>query len=57
MTGASRGLGKAITERLVKKGEKVIGLSRSVKELGIENIECDVSDYLSVKNAVFTLRP
>ncbi len=52
MTGASRGLGKAITERLVKKGEKVIGLSRSVKELGIENIECDVSDYLSVKNAV-----
>ncbi len=52
VTGASRGLGKAITERLVKKGEKVIGLSRSVKELGIENIECDVSDYLSVKNAV-----
>ena len=52
VTGASRGLGKAITERLIKKGEKVIGLSRSVKELETENIECDVSDYLSVKNAV-----
>jgi 3-oxoacyl-[acyl-carrier protein] reductase len=52
VTGASRGLGKAITERLIKKGEKVIGLSRSVKELETENIECDVSNYLSVKNAV-----
>jgi 3-oxoacyl-[acyl-carrier protein] reductase len=51
VTGASRGLGKAITERLTKKGEKVVGLSRSVDELDIESIECDVSDYLSVKSA------
>jgi 3-oxoacyl-[acyl-carrier protein] reductase len=51
VTGASRGLGKAITERLIEKGEKVIGLVRSVSELNIEAIECDVSDYASVKNA------
>mgnify|MGYP000483417801 CR=1 FL=1 len=51
VTGASRGLGKAITERLTKKGEKVVGLSRSVDGLDIESIECDVSDYLSVKSA------
>lgn len=51
VTGASRGLGKAIAERLIEKGEKVIGLARSVSELTIEAIECDVSDYNSVKNA------
>ena len=51
VTGASRGIGKAITERLTEKGERVIGLARSVSGLSIEAIKCDVSDYNSVKNA------
>ena len=51
VTGASRGLGKAITERLTEKGEKVVGLARSVNGLSIEAIKCDVSNYASVKNA------
>ena len=51
VTGASRGLGKAITERLIEKGEKVVGLARSVNGLSIEAIECDVCNYDSVKNA------
>ena len=51
VTGASRGLGKAITERLIEKGEKVVGLVRSLSGLSIEAVECDVSDYVSVKNA------
>ena len=51
VTGASRGLGKAITERLTEKGEKIIGLARAIDTLEIEGIECDVSDYSSVKNA------
>ena len=51
ITGASRGLGKAIAERLVEKGEEVIGLVRSVNGLKIEAIKCDVSNYNSVKNA------
>ena len=51
VTGASRGLGKAITERLVDRGEEVIGLARSVDTLDIKGIKCDVSDYSSVKNA------
>ena len=51
VTGASRGLGKAITERLTEKGEKVVGLARSVNGLSIEAIECDVGNYASVKNA------
>jgi len=51
VTGASRGLGQAITERLTEKGEDVIGLARSVSGMSIGAIECDVSDYSSVKNA------
>ena len=39
VSGASRGLGKAITERLIEKGEKVVGLARSVNGLSIEAIE------------------
>jgi 3-oxoacyl-[acyl-carrier protein] reductase len=51
VTGASRGLGQAITERLVERGEEVIGLARNTSGLKINAIECDVSDYASVKNA------
>ena len=51
VTGASRGLGKSISERLISKGERVIALARSPDSLNIEAIECDVSNYLSVKNA------
>ena len=51
VTGASRGLGKSIVERLSKKVEDVIGFTRSKENLKINNIQCDVSEYLSVKNA------
>ena len=51
VTGASRGLGQAITERLIERGEEVIGLARNTSGLKISAIECDVSDYASVKNA------
>ena len=51
VTGASRGLGQAITERLIERGEEVIGLARNTSGLNTNAIECDVSDYASVKNA------
>ena len=51
VTGASRGLGQSITERLIERGEEVIGLVRSNSGLNIKAIECDVSDYASVRNA------
>jgi 3-oxoacyl-[acyl-carrier protein] reductase len=51
VTGASRGLGQAITERLIKRGEDVLALARNTNGLKINAIECDVSDYASVKNA------
>ena len=51
VTGASRGLGQAITERLIEKNEDVVGLARNTSNLKINAIECDVSDYSSVKSA------
>lgn len=51
VTGASRGLGEAIAKRLIERGEEVIGLARSTHAMDFDAIECDVSDYASVKNA------
>lgn len=51
VTGASRGLGQAITERLIERGEEVLGLARNISGMNIDAIECDVGDYASVKNA------
>lgn len=51
ITGANRGLGKAIADRLKKKNEKVIGLVRSSEKLNFKTIKCDVGDYTSVKLA------
>lgn len=51
VTGASQGLGHSIAERLVEKGEEVLGLARNINGMIVESIKCDVSDYSSVKNA------
>ena len=51
VTGVSRGLGQAITERLVENGEEVLGLARNTGGININAIKCDVSDYASVNNA------
>lgn len=56
VTGANRGLGKAIAERLVKKGENVLGLVRSVENSSFKQIQCDVSDYLSVRRASYEIK-
>lgn len=51
VTGASRGIGQAIAERLIDRGEEVVGLARTVDHMSFNAIECDVCDYASIKNA------
>ena len=51
VTGANRGLGKAISERLTDNGTRVIGLVRTPSASERECVECDVADYASVKSA------
>ncbi len=49
VTGASKGLGRAICERLIEKQFDVLGLARDIKEVPFASMSCDVSSYDSVK--------
>jgi len=49
VTGASKGLGRAICERLIDKNIDVLGLARNVGEVSFASMSCDVSSYASVK--------
>lgn len=49
VTGASKGLGRAICERLIAKNISVLGLARNVEDLPFTSLSCDVSSYNSVK--------
>lgn len=49
VTGASRGLGRAVCERLASQGIDVLGVSRSKVDLPFENIQCDVSSIDQIK--------
>lgn len=56
VSGASRGLGQAVCERLVSKGHEVLGLARSPKEVGYPLVECDVSSADAVRQIAKHLR-
>jgi 3-oxoacyl-[acyl-carrier protein] reductase len=49
VTGASKGLGKAICERLLEKGFEVFGIARNIEGLPFPSMACDVSSYEQVK--------
>ncbi len=49
VTGASKGLGRAICNRLIQKNISVFGLARNVDEVSFPSMSCDVSSYESVK--------
>jgi 3-oxoacyl-[acyl-carrier protein] reductase len=49
VTGASKGLGRALCDRLISKGTAVFGLARTVDGLPFPSMACDVSSYEEVK--------
>jgi 3-oxoacyl-[acyl-carrier protein] reductase len=49
VTGSSKGLGRAICERLIEKKVDVLGLARNVEDVPFASMSCDVSSYDSVK--------
>lgn len=49
VTGASKGLGRAICDRLISKGIAVFGLARNVDGIPFPSMACDVSSYEEVK--------
>ena len=56
VTGASRGLGRAVTERLIDSGQEVLGLSREIEDSPFNSIACNVSDYEAVKSVAVELK-
>lgn len=49
VTGASKGLGRAICDRLLSKNKDVFGLARNVEKIPFPSMHCDVSSYEAVK--------
>ena len=56
VTGASKGLGRAICDRLIEKNIDVFGLARKVEDVPFASMSCDVSSYESVKVVVQHLK-
>ena len=56
VTGASRGLGRAICARLISLEHEVLGLAREVAELPFPALTCDVASYEQVRSIAQTLR-
>jgi benzil reductase ((S)-benzoin forming) len=52
ITGTSSGIGKALANFYLEKGEKVVGISRrsTIKHENYRHIECDLSDIDAVKS-------
>ena len=56
VTGASRGLGRSVAERLICSGREVLSLSRTSEGAPGDSVTCDVSDYEAVKTVAQSLR-
>lgn len=56
VTGASRGIGRAIAERLVSCGNEVLGVARNCRGLDFPSFECDVSDAEGLLNLAKDVR-
>ncbi len=56
VTGASKGLGRAICERLLANGVPVLGLARNVDGVPFPSMRCDVSSHDDVKAVVKALK-
>jgi 3-oxoacyl-[acyl-carrier protein] reductase len=56
VTGASKGLGRAICERLIEKNIDVFGVARNVEDVPFASMSCDVSSYESIKAVVQQLK-
>lgn len=56
VTGASKGIGRAICNRLIEKDFEILGLARNVDVIPFNVKSCDVSSYDNVKNVAKQLK-
>jgi 3-oxoacyl-[acyl-carrier protein] reductase len=56
VTGASKGLGLNICQRLLSNNYEVLGLSRNINNVEFSAISCDVSSYQEIKEVAKKLK-
>lgn len=56
VTGASRGIGRAVAERLIDQGHEVLGVARSSVQANFEILPLDVSEEAQVKDLARSIR-
>ncbi len=56
VTGASRGLGNAIAQRILDSGEDVLGIARNTAGLTFPAVSCDVLDLPALKGIAKSIR-
>jgi len=56
VTGATKGLGAAICDRLVSKKKEIFGLARNTSSFSFNGMDCDVSSYEDVRAVEQRLR-
>lgn len=56
VTGGSKGLGRAICERLSENGEDVISISRASSNPNFEHYSCDVTDIIALREVASHLK-
>ncbi len=56
VTGASRGIGKIICQRLLAKNQKILGLARNIDSLNFDAVSCDVSSYDQLKQIALQIK-
>jgi len=56
VTGASKGLGRAICERLISKKIDVFGVARNCENISFPSMQCDVSSYEQVQSVAKKLK-
>ena len=56
VTGASKGIGRAICERLLSSGVEIFGIARDVSNVPFDSMSCDVSSYEEIKKVVQKLK-
>lgn len=59
ITGARKGIGRFLAERLLARGERVAGISRTASDLRHESylhFECDVADEKAMRGAIQDIR-